>query len=100
MTLLDVSTPGLRTLAAACESWSTEIAGLPAPDAVPASVQATTAAVGAIDTNVHLSATSMAARMNNTAAKLRNAGRDYLAGDLAAAARLCTPSEAAIDVDR
>jgi hypothetical protein len=89
MGLLEVSSGGLRTLAARCHSLSAELAGGSVHTPVEVDGQATAKAVNAAHDGAARAARAMVARLRETAAAVEDAGCGYALeeGQSAAAVR-------------
>ena len=88
MGLLKADCAGLAQLAADCRSRGGAIEAASVADDVGEGWQATAVAVDAANADVTLAAQAMAARMQDTAANLTTAGRQYALTDNQSAAQL------------
>lgn len=87
MSLLDVNTIGLRTLADDCRSRAIEVEATTLRQAVGLTGQATASAVDAVNADVDVAAHALAGRLLSNAAKLTQASTVFGVNEVQSAAR-------------
>lgn len=88
MTLFEVTTAGLGTLADQCRAWSSGVAVASTPGVPAAEGRASATAVAAIHSRVGLGGETLSSRMGATAGKLTSAADAYTVHDDESAAEM------------